>query len=138
MAVVDGEGLPPACHLDSARRAEVELLEPTLGRINVTPGGEAPSQPERLIPDKGYDSDPLRERLAGRGIEMICPHRKNRKRPKTQDGRPLRRYKRRWKVERTFAWLGNFRRLVVRYERHLKVYRAFFHVACLLITLRQL
>jgi transposase len=39
---------------------------------------------------------------------------------------------------RTFAWLGNFRRLVVRGERHITMYRAFFHVACLLITLRQL
>jgi len=138
MVVVDGEGVPLACHLDSASRAEVKLLEPTLDEINVTADGEAPTQPERLILDRGYDSDPLRGRLAGRGIEMICPHRKNRRRPKTQDGRKLRRYRRRWKVERTFAWLGNFRRLVVRYERHLKLYRAFFHVACLLITLRQL
>jgi transposase len=138
MVVVDGEGVPLACHLDSASRAEVKLLEPTLDRINVSTDGEAPTQPERLILDRGYDSDPLRERLAGRGIEMICPHRRNRVKPKTQDGRPLRRYKRRWKVERTFAWLGNFRRLVVRYERHLEMYRAFFHVACLLITLRQL
>ncbi len=140
MVVVDGEGLPLACHLDSASRAEVKLLETTLDRINVTESEDSGTrtQPERLILDRGYDSDPLRERLAGRGIEMICPHRKNRRRPKTQDGRKLRRYKRRWKVERTFAWLGNFRRLVVRYERYLKMYRAFFHVACLLITLRQL
>jgi transposase len=69
---------------------------------------------------------------------LFCPHRKNRKRAALQDGRKLRRYKRRWKVERTFAWLGNFRRLVVRYERSLKMYDAFFHVACLVITLRQL
>jgi transposase len=58
--------------------------------------------------------------------------------PPMQDGRKLRRYKRRWKVERTFAWLGNFRRLVVRWERNITMYRAFFHVACLLIILRQL
>jgi transposase len=140
MVVVDGEGLPLACHLDAANRAEVQLLEPTLDNIDVieAEAADAPPQPERLILDKGYDSDPLRARLAARGIEMICPHRKNRTKPKTQDGRKLRRYKRRWKVERTFAWLGNFRRLVVRYERSLKTYRAFFHVACLLITLRQL
>ena len=81
---------------------------------------------------------PLRGRLARRGIEMICPHRRDRKRPKTPDGRPLRRYKRRWKVERTFAWLGDFRRLVVRYERSLRMYRAFFHFACILITLKKL
>jgi transposase len=73
-----------------------------------------------------------------RDIDLVCPHRKGRKRPATQDGRKLRRYRRRWKVERTFAWLGNFRRLVVRYDRDLSSYQAFFHVACLLITLRQL
>jgi transposase len=118
----------------------VTLLERTVDGISVRPAkaGSVPPRPERLILDLGYDSDPLRTRLAGRDIEMICPHRANRVKPRTQDGRKLRRSKRRWKVERTFAWLGNFRRLVVRYERDLKMYRAFFHVACLLITLRQL
>jgi transposase len=141
MVVVDGEGVPLACHLASASPAEVKLLEPTLDNIDVRPATEADPepQPERLVCDKGYDSDPLRERLeAERGIELVCPHRAGRKRPATQDGRKLRRYQRRWKVERTFAWLGNFRRLVVRYERSLTMYRAFFHVACLVITLRQL
>src|SRR5438105_11304217 len=96
-------------------------------------------QPWRLVCDKGYDSDPLRGRLLmERDIDLVCPHRKGRKKPATQDGRKLRRYKRRWTVERTFAWLGNFRRLVVRYEHKLSMYQAFFHVACLLITLRQL
>ena len=54
-----------------------------------------------------------------------------------QDGRALRRYRRRWTVERTFAWLGNFRRLVVRYDRSLKIYQAFFHIACFMIVLRR-
>ena len=127
-------------HLDSASPAEVNLLEPTLATIAVPRGGPGrPRQkPERVIADKAYDSDPLRERLAKRAIELIAPHRRNRKKPPTQDGRALRRYRRRWKVERTFAWLGNFRRLLVRWERHLTMYLAFFHVACLLITLRRL
>jgi IS4 transposase len=43
----------------------------------------------------------------------------------TQDGRALRRYRRRWKIERTFAWLGNFRHLVVRYDRSLTIYSVF-------------
>ena len=117
----------------------MKLLETTLANVVVAgTRKEPPPQPVRLVVDRGYDSDPLRQRLATRGIEMICPHRKNRKKPKTQDGRKLRRYRRRWKVERTFAWLGNFRRLVVRYERKAEIYQAFFHVACLLITLRQL
>ena len=130
-----------ALHLDSATPAEVNLLEQTLDNVQVQPAaeGEPAPKPARLVCDKGYDSDGLRERLLfDRDIELICPHRKNRKRPTLQDGRKLRRYKRRGKVERTFAWLGNFRRLVVRYERTLKMYRAFFHVACLLITLRKL
>jgi len=68
---------------------------------------------------------------------LIVPHRKNRPKPPRQDGRALRRYKRRWIVERTFAWLGNFRRLVVRYDRSLTIYRAFFHIACFMIVLRR-
>ncbi len=129
-----------ALHLDSASPAEVKLVEQTLDHVAVQPAaeGQPPPQPKRLICDKAYDCDSLRGRLKERGIELICPHRKNRKRAATQDGRKLRRYKRRWKVERAFAWLGNFRRLVVRYERSLRMYRAFFHVALVLITLRQL
>jgi len=79
----------------------------------------------------------LRLRLERRGVELICPHRFNRTKPKLQDGRKLRRYRYRWKMERLFAWLGNFRRLVVRWDRDLRSYRAFFHMACMLITLRQ-
>ena len=93
--------------------------------------------PQRLIGDRAYDADPLDAELAKLGVEMIAPHRRNRKRPKTQDGRPLRRYKRRWKIERLFAWLGNFRRLVVRYERHALNYLGFVQLGCILILLRQ-
>ena len=90
-----------------------------------------------MIADRGYDSDGLREKLARRGIELIAPHRSNRSKPATQDGRALRRYRRRWIVERTIAWLGNFRRLVVRYDRSLTIYQAFFHIACFMIVLRR-
>lgn len=138
MVVVDGQGVPLGSHLDQASPAEVTLVKKTIQQIKVPRGGRGrpKSRPQRLIADRAYDSDPLRAWLARRGIELICPHRYNRTKPPTQDGRKLRRYRRRWKVERTFAWLGNFRRLVVRYERHVLMYRAFFHVACALITLR--
>lgn len=99
--------------------------------------GRPRSKPTRLIYDKAADSDPLRKRLKKRGIDLICPHRVNRIKPPLQDGRKLRRYKRRWKIERTFAWLGNFRRLLVRHDRSIKMYTAFFHLACIIITLRQ-
>jgi transposase len=74
--------------------------------------------------------------LFQKGILLLAPHRKNRRLPSLNDGRTMRRYRKRWKVERTFAWLGNYRRLVVRYDHQIKMYRAFFHVACALITLR--
>ena len=93
--------------------------------------------PHKLIGDRAYDSDPLDASLATQGVEMIAPHRRNRKKPKTQDGRPLRRYKRRWKVERLFAWLGNFRRLVVRYEHKIENFVAFVKLGCIIILLRK-
>jgi transposase len=93
--------------------------------------------PQRLIGDRAYDADPLDTELAKLNVEMIAPHRRNRKKPKTQDGRPLRRYKRRWKVERLFAWLGAFRRLVVRYERHALNFLGFVQLGCMLILLRR-
>jgi len=140
MVVVDGQGIPLGVHLDSASPAEVTLVAPTLKTIAVPRAGPGrPRQnPDRLIADRGYDSDPLRQRLARQGIDLIVPHRKNRKKPPTQDGRKLRRYQRRWKVERTFSWLSTFRRLVVRWDYSLKMYLAFFHLACLIITLRRL
>ena len=140
MVVVDGRGLPLGNYLHSASPAEVKLAETTLATIWVGRShhsGRPRQKPMRVIADKAYDSDPLRERLRQRGIELICPHKRNRVRPATQDGRVLRRYQRRWIVERTNAWLGNFRRLVVRYDRSLTIYGAFFHIACFMIVLRR-
>ena len=91
--------------------------------------------PERLIGDKAYDSDGLHAALASHGIEMIAPNRRGRK--KTQDGRPLRRYRRRWKVERLIAWLQNFRRIATRFEPHVQNYLGFVHLGCIRILLRQ-
>jgi transposase len=94
--------------------------------------------PERLIGDKAYDSDALDEQLAEKyGIEMISPNRSNRKQ-KTQDGRPLRRYCRRWKVERLFAWMQNYRRLVTRWEYRIENFLGFVQLACLLMLIRHL
>ncbi len=81
--------------------------------------------PERLIGDKAYDFDPLDAELKGRGVEMIAPHKSNRKKAPTQDGRPLRRYRRWWKIERLFAWLQNFRRIATRFDYHAENYLGF-------------
>lgn len=74
-----------------------------------------------------YDSNALDQRLRlERGIELIAPHLRHRGN-KTQEGRPARRYKHRWNVERLFAWLQNYRRLVTRWERHGENSLGFLH-----------
>jgi len=91
-----------------------------------------------MIGDAAYDSDPLDQQLRrDHGIELVAPHRPNRRR-KTQDGRALRRYCRRWKIERLFAWLYNFRRLVVRWESYEENFLAMIQLGCLVILLRHL
>ena len=131
MVVVDGQGIPMGKHLASASPHESKLIETTLD------SSFAPHQVQRLIYDKAADNNALRQRLADRGIDLIAPELRYR-RNKVQDRRKLRRYRRRWKMERALAWVGNFRRLVVRYERKLQIYSAFFHLACIMIVLRAL
>jgi transposase len=130
MAMADRAGLPLAVHVEAASPHEVPLVEPTLAACVVA------ARPEHLIGDKAYDSDPLDARLAEQGLELMAPPRANRQKPKTQDGRPLRRYKRRWKVERLFAWLQNFRRILVRHEYHAENYLGFVQLGCTIILLR--
>lgn len=140
MVLVDGAGTPLGAYLDAASPAEVRLLEATLDTVAVGRPGQpgCPWQrPERLIADRAYDSNAVRAWLAQRGIEPIIPARSNNRQATHQDGRKLRRYRRRWIVERTIGWLGNFRRLTVRYDRLLETYGGFFHLACALVTLRK-
>jgi transposase len=140
MLLVDGAGTPLGARLDSASPSEQKLLEKTIAAVHVGRThrpGRPRSKPNRLILDRGYDSNELRARLAKREIDPIIPAQKNHPNATHQDGRKLRRYRRRWIVERTFAWLGWCRRLLVRHERLLSVYTAFFHLACAMLARRQ-
>jgi len=132
MAVADSTGIPVSIHVtDGYRLMRSPKDEDTLfSRFTE-------EQPVRLIGDRAYDSDTLDEELKAEGIEMISPHRSGRKREKTQDGRSLRRYKKRWKVERLFAWLHNFRRVVTRWEYHAENYGGMVLLACIVILLRR-
>jgi transposase len=92
-----------------------------------------------MIGDRAYDSDPLDQRLREEhGILLIAPHKHNRRRNNTQDGRELRRYCRRWKIERLFAWLHNFRRLVSRWEHQEANFLGMLQLACFVILARHL
>jgi transposase len=133
MAIVNRRSLPLAVHVASASPGEVRLVEATLDDRFIA------HYPLRLIGDRAYDSDPLDGQLAkDYGSELIAPHRDNRVRPATQDGRALRRYKRRWVVERFFAWLHNSRRLVTRWERHVENFVGMLQLGCMRILLNRL
>ena len=133
MAIADRHGLPLAVHVAGAGAHESGLVEATLQqRFLSTP-------PQRLIGDKAYDSAKLASSLRSHyHTQLIAPHRDNRCRKATQDGRCLRRARRRWRVERLFAWLQNFRRLVTRWERRAENYLGMIHLGCLKILLRYL
>ncbi len=142
MLVVDNSGLPIGFHLASASPHEVKLAVPTLETVQVPRrgGGRPKLRPEELVADRAYDSKRFRGWLRSKGIKQTIPSYERRPRKRPKRGRPLKAgpgYQERWKVERTFAWLGNFRRLLVRQERYLSIFRAFFLFAFILLTLRR-
>jgi transposase len=127
--VVDASGLPLGMATAAADVSEPALLQPALGDVPVDVPAGTP-----VISDKGHDSDRLRDDLEGAGYEPVIPHRRNRTRPSRTDGRRLRRYRHRWKVERTNAWLHCYRGLAVRWSHYSflydgMVYIAFIHMA---------
>ena len=130
MAIVDRHGLPLAVTTHAANHHEVKLVQLTFDVYGIE------AKPENLIGDRAYDSDQLDEQLRREGVEMIAPHRSTRKR-KTQDGRRLRRYERRWIVERFFAWMQWRRRLLVRWEYYPSNFLGFVQLAAICILLRQ-
>lgn len=131
LAIAAANSLPLAVSVQSASPNECQLIEEVLA------GSFLDQLPARLIGDKAYDSDRLDQKLQTEyGIELIAPNR--RRRSQTQDGRKLRRYKKRWKVERLFSWLHWFRRLVNRYEYHIENFLGMVHLACLKLLLKHL
>jgi transposase len=133
MAIADRHGLPVACSIASASPHETKLVEATVEQRFTR------AKPERMIGDRAYDSDPLDQCLRQKhNIRLVAPHKYNRRQKSTQDGRELRRYCRRWKLERLFAWLHNFRRLVSRWEYHEANFLGMVQLGCLVILLRHL
>jgi transposase len=127
--VTDARGMPLGMATAAANVSEQALLVPALDDIPVEVPEGTP-----VVADKGHDSDPLRDDVEADGLVPVIPHRKNRVKPARTDGRRLRRYKRRWKVERTNAWLHCYRGLAVRWSRYSVlytglVYLAFIHMA---------
>ncbi len=131
--MADRNGLPIAAWIGSGERHETQLVVDTLEERFTK------EAPPRVIGDRAYDSDALDEELLEDfGVKLISPHRAGRRRPTTQDGRELRRYRHRWKVERLFAWLLRFRRIVTRWEVSADNFLGFVQLGCLSILLRRL
>jgi transposase len=142
MLVIDGNGLPLGFHLDSIAAAEVKLAEQALDTVSVPrPRGRPKQRPKMPVADCGYDSSAFHRALRRRGMQMCIPPRHRPATWRAKRGRPIvarkEDYRQRYKVERTFAWLGNFRRLLVRWEQLSGAYRAFFAMAMVLICLRR-
>jgi len=133
MALADGAGLPIGVSIADGSRHDVALVDQTLDEAFVE------QLPPNLIGDKGFDSAPLQRLLRQeRNIELIAPVRTGgRPGRRKADGRRMRRYKRRWKVECLFAWLKQFRRIVVRWEHKAENYLGFLCLGCMVILLRQ-
>ncbi|MFO0826508.1 MAG: IS5 family transposase [Phycisphaerales bacterium] len=130
MVLVDARGLPVAVDTASASPHESRLVQ-RLFDFMLT--GEPP---RRVVGDKAYDSDALDAELAAKGTDLIAPHRRSRRRKATQDGRSLRRYSRRWTVERSIAWFQNYRRLCIRWEKSTRMFQGFLHLSCSLILMK--
>lgn len=132
MVLLDARGLPVAVDTASATPHESKLVQGLFDFMltSVTP--------DRVVGDKAYDSDKLDDQLACEGVDLIAPHRANRRAEnKSQDGRYLRRYRRCWTVERTILWFQNFRRLCIRWEKPSTLFQGFLHLSCSILLLRE-
>lgn len=130
--VVDASGLPLGMATAAANESEHDLLMPALNDVPIAAPVGTP-----VIADRGHDSDPLRDQIEEAGFEPVIPHRKNRVRPSRNDGRRLRRYRHRWLVERTNAWLHCYRALAVRWSRYAIMYVALVYLSFIHLALQR-
>jgi len=143
MLAVDSHGLPLGFHLDSAKTAGVKLAEQTLVTISVSrPRGRPRHRPDKHVADRGYDSNALRGALRRRGIRMCIPPKRRPAHWRAKRGRPVVActddYRLRYTGERSCAWLGTFRRLLIRWAHLFGVYRSFFAFAVMALCVKRL
>jgi len=130
--LVDATGIPLAYTVTGGNRNDVTQLIPLLDRVPAVKGrvGRPRQRPDQLVADRGYDHDKYRRQLRHRGITPLIARRK------TKHGSGLGSV--RWAVERTFAWLHHFKRLLVRYDRKHEIHEAFLAIGCCLVCHRRL
>lgn len=126
--LVDESSLPLAFQLASANPNESTITGALLEAAAELPG--------LVVADKAYDYDFLRDAFARRGSKLLVPHRSTRKQPPRDQEQIGRHYRRRWVVERLFAWLAAWRRLATRWERRAEHYRQLLCLGLSLICVR--
>ena len=130
--LVDATGIPLAWTLRGGNRTDITQLVPLIDRVPPVRGKVARPRrrPERVTADRAYDHRPQRRQLRERGIKPEIARRK------TEHGSGLGRY--RWVIERTFAWLHQFKRLLVRFDRRAEIHETFLAIGCCLVCYRRL
>jgi transposase len=132
--LTDGGGVPMGLAVEGANRNDFKMVEATLTSIPIARPTPTPAQPQGICLDKGYDYDEVRELLAEFGFTAHI-------RARGEEAKALRQeagFKaRRWVVERTHSWMNRFRRVLIRWDKNGRNYRAFLHMACAYITYRQ-
>ena len=130
--LVDAGGVPLAWTLTAANRNDVTQLLELLERVPPVRGrpGRPRRRPEQLLADRGYDHDKYRRLVSKLGITPAIARR--------QSGHGSGLGRDRWVVERTFAWLHNRRRLLLRTDRRDDIHESFLALACCLICWRRL
>ena len=140
MLAVDGQGVPLTILTEAANISEFKLALETIDQISVEKRPLHPKKrPNSLVADKGYDAGWLREALRARSITSYIPKRrkKGEKEEPAYNKKIQYQYSNRWVVERTNAWLQNYRRITVRWDRNCDNYEAFIELACILICVRR-
>ena len=129
MLLVDGHGIPLALTVKTAQQSEMKLA---LEIVDLSP-----KKPQRVVADRGYDWRLLRQELRARKITPYIPKRQGWKRKITHEMSQslIHWYKKRWVVERTFAWLQNYRKITVRWEHSTITYTGLMHLALVMLCL---
>jgi putative transposase len=132
--LTDGGGVPIGLAVEGANRNDFKMARETIERIPVERPEPAPNMPQGRCLDKGYDYDEVRDLLTEFGFTAHI-------RARGEEANALKQeagYKaRRWVVERTHSWMNRFRRVLIRWDKKVRNYLAFLHLACAYITYRQ-
>lgn len=140
MVAVDGTGIPLTILTEAANISEFRLALQTIDQISIERRPQHPKKrPDSLIADKGYDAKWLRDAIRKRNITPYIPKRRKigQSEQPSYNKKIQAQYATRWIVERTNAWLQNYRRITVRWDRNCDNYEAFIELACILICLRR-